>query len=152
MINTRDDFIADWNKNAMARPYSAPLPDNGRGDYRLPYWDWSSLIWKKIKRRVFNLQKRIYKATKEGHFKKARSLTKLLNRSRCAVLLGVRKVTQDNRGAKTPGIDGRRARTPEARKRLAERLMDWAQQTWNGYKAKPTKRVFIKEWLAKRGL
>jgi hypothetical protein len=30
--------------------------------------DWQRLIWKKIEKRVFNLQKRIYKATIIGQY------------------------------------------------------------------------------------
>jgi len=33
-------------------------------------WDWDKIIWKKVRKIVFSLQKRIYKATKSG--KKAR--------------------------------------------------------------------------------
>jgi hypothetical protein len=40
-------------------------------------WDWSALIWGPIKRRVFNIQKRIYKATVTGNYKQARNLMKL---------------------------------------------------------------------------
>ncbi|MEN8215579.1 MAG: reverse transcriptase N-terminal domain-containing protein [Pseudomonadota bacterium] len=31
-------------------------------------WDWDTIIWKKVRQLVFNLQKRIYKATKSGKY------------------------------------------------------------------------------------
>jgi RNA-directed DNA polymerase len=106
-------------------------------------WDWSALIWGPIKRRVFNIQKRIYKATVEGRYKQARNLMKLLNRSTCAIVLGVRIVTQDNKGKNTAGVDGKKAKTPAARVRLVKRLLDNAHNGWDGYKAKPLKRKMI---------
>ncbi|TGO02041.1 hypothetical protein PN36_31365 [Candidatus Thiomargarita nelsonii] len=44
-------------------------------------WDWDKLIWGKVRQLVFNLQKRIYKATKSGRYKKAKSLMYLLQNS-----------------------------------------------------------------------
>ncbi len=110
-------------------------------DISCPNWGWSYLDWRKIERRVFNLQKRIYKATKAGQLSKAKSLMKLLYRSSCAIILGVRRVTQDNQGKRSAGIDGKKADTPKKRERMVKRLMDYAHEGWSDYKAKPAKRT-----------
>ncbi|WP_069470688.1 reverse transcriptase N-terminal domain-containing protein [Candidatus Marithrix sp. Canyon 246] len=68
-------------------------------------WEWQDIVWKKIEFEVFNLQKRIYKATKAGQLKQAKALSKLLLRSSCSIILNVRRITQDNSGKKTAGID-----------------------------------------------
>lgn len=105
--------------------------------------DWSRLIWKKIEKRVFNLQKRIYKATIIGQHKKAKSLAKLLLKSTGSILLNIRRVTQDNSGKKTAGIDGVSYLTPNARQKLANQLMKLASEGWDKYVAKPIRRVYI---------
>jgi RNA-directed DNA polymerase len=48
---------------------------------------------------------RIAKATREGKRGKAKALQWILTHSRAAKLLAVRRVSQ-NKGSKTPGIDG----------------------------------------------
>ncbi|EDN68955.1 reverse transcriptase [Beggiatoa sp. PS] len=107
-------FIQDWNK-----PIAAHLKD-----YSQTNWDWNKINWNKIEQRVFNLQKRIYKATKAGQTSKAKSLIKLLNRSTSSVVLGVRRITQDNKGKRSSGIDGLKFLTPKVRERLAKRLFE----------------------------
>ncbi|WP_171899493.1 reverse transcriptase N-terminal domain-containing protein, partial [Candidatus Marithrix sp. Canyon 246] len=49
--------------------------------YLIDKWEWQDIVWKKVENRVFNLQKRIYKATKTGQLKQAKALSKLLLRS-----------------------------------------------------------------------
>ena len=142
MTDKQMDFIAQFS--AQAGSDVIPLPAVGReGDYRLPTWDWKKLDWRKISKRVFNLQKRIYKATKTGQLRKAKKLMKLLNRSTCAILLGVRRVTQDNQGKRSAGIDGIKADTPSIGERMTKRLMDYAHKGWKDYKTKPAKRKYI---------
>jgi len=106
-------------------------------------WDWDKLVWKKIRKVVFNLQKRIYKATKLGRYKRAKSLMRLLQFSTSASLLGVRRVTTDNKGKRTPGIDFRKANTPEKKLRLVEKVLDTIRTGWDDYRALPAKRVMI---------
>jgi RNA-directed DNA polymerase len=83
---------------------------------------WKNLNWKKIQRQVFRLQRKIYKAVREGDMVKARRFQKLLMRSHCAKMLAVRQVTQLNAGKKTAGIDGKRALNFRERFELAEKL------------------------------
>src|SRR5271156_4580397 len=67
---------------------------------------WSDIPWPEVEARVHALQRRIYRAEQEGNRRKVRSLQRLLLRSTSAKLLAVRRVTQDNQGKKTPGVDG----------------------------------------------
>ena len=74
---------------------------------------WQTFPWKKFERNVRRLQQRIYRAERRGDYKRARNLQRLLLRSRSARYLAVRRVTQDNRGKRTPGVDGKASLTPE---------------------------------------
>jgi len=106
-------------------------------------WDFHKIIWKKVRKNVFNLQKRIYKATKSGKYKKARSLIWLLQHSRSGALLAVRRVTTDNTGKRTAGVDLRKAKTPKAKMKLVEEVLETYKTNWKGYKAMPAKRKMI---------
>ena len=59
---------------------------------------WNQINWKKVERKVFRLQKRIYRAKQRGDVRTVRSLQRLLLKSWYAKLLAVRRVTQDNQG------------------------------------------------------
>jgi RNA-directed DNA polymerase len=83
---------------------------------------WQDVPWKKVHRHVFRLQKRIYQATQRGQIRTAHTLQKLLIKSWYARLLAVRRVTQDNHGKHTAGIDGRKLLTPPQRWALAHEL------------------------------
>lgn len=97
---------------------------------------WKAINWGKIQRYVFKLQKRIYQAAKSGQDAKVRRLQRLLVKSYYARLLAVRKVTQDNQGKKTAGVDGVIAISPEQRLNLTEEIK-------GKLKAKPLRRVWI---------
>jgi putative transposase len=68
--------------------------------------EWKIIPWRKLERKVFKLQKRIYQASKRGDVKTTRRLQKMLMKSWSAKCLSVRRVTQDNQGKKTAGVDG----------------------------------------------
>src|SRR5215216_7565470 len=97
---------------------------------------WETLPWRTIQRSVFKVQKRIYQASQCDDVKAVRKFQRLLMSSRSAKLLAVRKVTQDNRGKGTAGVDGVKALTPRHRLKLAHTLRI-------GHKAKPVRRVWI---------
>ena len=101
---------------------------------------WNTIPWKKMERNVYKLQKRIYQASQRGDIKTVRQLQRLLSKSQSAKLLAVRKVTQDNQGKKTAGVDGVKSLVPSQRLALAESLTI-------GQKAKPVRRV----WIPKAG-
>lgn len=84
--------------------------------------DWRQLPWSEIERNVFRLQQRIYQAASCGNVKRVHNLQRLLLSSYSARLLAVRRVTQDNRGKRTPGVDGVASLTPPERLALAQDL------------------------------
>jgi RNA-directed DNA polymerase len=67
---------------------------------------WKNLPWKKYRKDLFRLQKRVFKAVQAGDKRKARFLQRLILKSRAARFLAIRQVTQLNVGKKTAGIDG----------------------------------------------
>jgi RNA-directed DNA polymerase len=83
---------------------------------------WKNLPWKKFRRTIFRLQIRMFKAVKAGDMRKARSLQKLILKSKAARLLAIRQVTQLNTGKKTAGIDGKASLNFEERFQLEELL------------------------------
>jgi RNA-directed DNA polymerase len=99
---------------------------------------WEQTDWRKLERIVFKLQKRIYQASQRGDVKAVRKLQKTLMKSWSARMLAVRRVTQDNRGKKTAGVDGVKSLTPKQRLTLVDRL-----RRVNNRKAKPVRRVWI---------
>lgn len=99
-------------------------------------YKWNEISWRKLERNTFKLQKRIYQASQNGDVKLMHSLQRLMLNSNSAKLLSVRKVTQDNRGKKTAGIDGVSGLNQNQRLRLAEEM------NLHG-KAKPVRRIMI---------
>ena len=101
-----------------------------------PMYEWNQLPWRKLERGLFKLQKRIYRASQRGDVKTFRRLQKLLMKSWSAKCLAVRRITQDNTGKKTAGVDGLKSLTPKQRLNLVNNLN-------LGSKASPTRRVWI---------
>lgn len=101
-----------------------------------PMYEWNQIPWRKLERIVFKLQKRIYRASQRGDVKTVHKLQKLLMSSWAAKCIAVRRITQDNQGKKTAGVDGVKSLTPKARMSLVGRLEITG-------KASPTRRVWI---------
>ena len=97
--------------------------------------DWSQVNWVTTYKLLRNLQRRIFRARKLGQWKQLRRLQKLLLRSYANLLESVRRITQDNKGKNTPGVDREVIETPAERVKLVN--------NWIMPKAKPTRRVFI---------
>ncbi|NEQ72065.1 MAG: group II intron reverse transcriptase/maturase [Okeania sp. SIO2C9] len=102
-----------------------------------PNLKWKDIDWKKVEKSVFKLQKLIYRASMSGEFRKMHRYQKLLLKSYYARLLAVRRVTQDNQGKKTAGIDGIKNLSPMQRFNLVNLLASCH------LKASPTRRVYI---------
>ena len=62
--------------------------------------EWNLINWRKLERKVYKLQNRIYKASSRGDVKAIRRLQKTLMKSWSAKALAVRRVTQDNKGVR----------------------------------------------------
>jgi RNA-directed DNA polymerase len=98
--------------------------------------NWKDIPWKKFHHHVYRLQKRIFKASQRGDVGTMRRLQKMLMKSFSAKCLAVRRVTQDNQGKSTAGVDGKKSLTPKQRLELVATLK-------LGTKAKATRRVMI---------
>ena len=98
--------------------------------------EWNEINWRKVELAVFKLQKRIYQASIDNNVRKLRRLQKTLLNSYYAKLIAVRRVSQDNAGKKTAGVDGVKSITPKQRFKLVDnlKLTD---------KSKPVRRVWI---------
>ncbi|BCA80734.1 group II intron reverse transcriptase/maturase [Desulfuromonas sp. AOP6] len=113
-------------------PASSHFPDN-----------WHAIDWRLVQRKVRGLQVRIAQATKEGQLRRVQKLQRLLVHSFAARALAVRRVTE-NRGKKTPGVDGELWSTPDSKWKAIDRLRR------NGYRPKPLRRVYIPKANGKR--
>jgi RNA-directed DNA polymerase len=97
---------------------------------------WDQANWSHMEAEVKRLQVRIAKATRDSRWGKVKALQRLLTRSYGGKMLAVKRVTE-NRGKRTPGVDGRIWTSPAAR--------------WNGmlslrhrgYRAMPLRRIYI---------
>ncbi len=97
---------------------------------------WEAIDWSRAEAAVCRLQRRIAKAMQEGKRRKVTALQWLLTHSWFAKLLAIRRVTT-NTGNRTPGVDGVRWTTPEAKLQAAHTL------TRRGYRPHPLRRIHI---------
>ena len=102
-----------------------------------PNLKWKDINWKRVEKNVYKLQKLIYRASSRGEIRKMRKYQRLLTKSYYARLLAVRRVTQDNQGKKTAGIDGIKNLPPMQRFNLVNLLNS------RHLKASPTRRIWI---------
>ncbi|NEO79929.1 group II intron reverse transcriptase/maturase [Moorena sp. SIO4G3] len=105
-----------------------------------PQSEWNRIDWRKLERVVFKLQKRIYRASSRGNVRVVRKLQKTLMKSWSAKMLAVRKVTQQNKGKKTAGIDGKKYLNGKQRLALVASLKIYKRP-------QPTRR----KWIEKPG-
>jgi RNA-directed DNA polymerase len=100
--------------------------------------DWALLPWRKLERHVYRLQKRIFRAASRGNVRAVHSLQRLLMKAEAARCLAVRRVTQDNHGKNTAGVDGIKA-VPAARRPTFVALLRHPETIT----PKPVRRVWI---------
>jgi len=97
---------------------------------------WDQINWADCERDVRRLQARIVKATREGRHNKVKTLQWLLTHSFSGRALAVKRVTE-NKGKRTPGVDGRTWQTPAAKFKSIGTLRR------RGYQPQPLRRVHI---------
>ncbi len=100
--------------------------------------EWSLIPWDFIDKSIRKLRQRIFRAMREQKWNVVRNLMKLMLRSYFNLLASVRKVTQENKGKKTAGVDGELALSPKARMALVRSM-----GRYTIWKAKPTRRIYI---------
>jgi RNA-directed DNA polymerase len=99
---------------------------------------WEHINWHRVEATVRRLQERIYRATERQEWQKVRSLQQLLARATSNKLLAIRRVTQENHGKHTPGVDGQVYDSPQARWALSQEDLGLT-----GYRPLPVRRTYI---------
>lgn len=99
---------------------------------------WQDVDWHAVESSVRRVQERIFRATQRQDWQRVRSLQKLLARSTSNKLLAIRRVTQENQGKRTPGVDGLVYDSPAARMALGQENL-----SLNGYRPRPVRRIYI---------
>ena len=131
-MRERKETLGAMSSAAVA----VPVMVNGTDDV-LP--GFNAVNWRQAEREVTRLRRRIFAAERAGDARKVTSLQKLMLRSRANTLLSVRRVTQQNAGRATAGVDGKVALTSRQRSELAD-LIHRSGTLWT---ALPVKRVYI---------
>ncbi len=97
---------------------------------------WEQIDWPRCELKVRRLQARIVKATQEGRRGRVKALQWLLTHSFHGRALAVKRVTE-NKGKRTPGVDGAIWSTPASKRRAIDTLRR------RGYQPQPLRRVYI---------
>jgi RNA-directed DNA polymerase len=100
--------------------------------------NWTAIEWQRQYHIVNNLRQRIYRAAELGHLKRVRNLQKLMLKATANKLIAIRRVTQQNQGRNSPGVDKVIVRTKAAREQLYQALC-----VIRASEASPVKRVYI---------
>lgn len=102
---------------------------------------WNDISWEKITRHIFDLQERIFRVVKEKKdYRYARTLEKLLLKSDSVLLYTIKRVTQINKGKRTPGIDNMVVSSDSMRMALFYKLRSI---NVNNFRVSPVRRTFI---------
>ena len=88
-----------------------------------PPCEWANLDWGIINRNIWEIQCEIFTLSNEGNHTAMYEKQRQLIASSDAKLYAVRKVTQDNKGKKTAGIDGIKSLDGPTRLRYARELV-----------------------------
>ena len=67
--------------------------------------NWNNIEWNRLQNHIQRLQRRIYQASKSGNKIRVHFLQKRLINSPYAKLISVQRVTTENKGKRTPGLD-----------------------------------------------
>jgi len=83
---------------------------------------WKEINWILVQKRLSKQQRRVYKASMEGKHEIVQALQRRIIGSMDAKLLAVKRVTTENQGRNTPGIDYVKALSHENKIELAYKL------------------------------
>jgi RNA-directed DNA polymerase len=98
--------------------------------------NWKNLNWSDIQGKLYLIQRNIYDQTKNGNLVEVKRLQDLILEDKFFKFLAVKRVTVDNKGRKTAGVDGIKSLSPIERYDLGRNLI------LDG-KASPVLRVWI---------
>lgn len=110
---------------------------------------WHDINWLEVEHTVKRLRNQIFIASRDNDLRRVGNLQKVMIRSEANRLLAVRRVTQINKGHKTPGVDKAVYETPKERLELAKELRSIKLNRWN---PPPTLRTYIPKGKKKRPL
>src|SRR5712691_320630 len=79
----------------------------------------NSLPWNSLEQQVVRMQKQISQACQRGDKQAVHDLQQRLMESEAARLLAVRRVTEENQGKHTAGVDGIKSLAPRERLEMA---------------------------------
>jgi RNA-directed DNA polymerase len=94
---------------------------------------------------VVRMQKQISQASQRGDIQAVHSLQQRLMESEAARLMAVRRVTEENHGKDTAGVDGVKSLTSKERLEMASAIHP---RLWNNQPSRPVRRV----WIPKPGI
>ena len=112
------------------RPPQTPGPANR---------DRNSLPWGSLEQQVVRMQKQISQASQRGDKQAVHTLQQRLMESEAARLLAVRRVTEENQGKDTAGVDGIKSLGPKERLAMASTIHP---KYWNYQPPMPVRRVW----------
>src|SRR5213083_2253207 len=115
----------------IQRPPQTPSPANQARN---------SLPWNSLEQQVVRMQKQISQASQRGDKQAVHSLQQRLMESEAARLLAVRRVTEENQGKDTAGVDGVKSLTSRERLAMASAIHP---KHWNHQPPRPVKRVWV---------
>ena len=101
---------------------------------------WTQINWDSHNHHVRRLQERIFCATQDKKWQLVKNLQKLLVRSHAACLIAVKRVTQENQGKYTAGIDDKIYVDSKSRWNLVQEMQNI---NLKDYKCQPVKRIYI---------
>src|SRR6266566_6043149 len=113
------------------RPRQTPNPANQTRN---------SLPWSSLEQQVVRMQKQISQACQRGDKQAVHSLQQQLMEAEAARLLAVRRVTEENQGRHTAGVDGVKSLTAQERLAMASAIHP---RNWNSQPSMPVRRVWV---------
>ena len=102
--------------------------------------EWNSINWNSVEYNIFKIQKRIFEAEKNGNYRKASSLCRLLVNDKRSLLYSIKVVTKENKGRNTAGIDGMVIKRDCDRMALFYKLSEYKISLHN---PKPVRRLYV---------
>src|SRR5947209_11301063 len=114
----------------MQRPQQTPNAGN-QGRNGLP--------WGALEQQVVRMQKQISQASQRGDKQAVHALQQQLLEAEAARLLAVRRVSEENQGRDTAGVDGVKSLTATERLAMADAI---APKNWKQQPPRPVRRVW----------